>query len=139
VNKSNRLIYHCYVGYVLLNIACGFLYGLGYGIVFLVIYAAIGLSLSFVICNFVLRHQYWAIKNLKRTFEHSEIIQTLVKVLNSADGYKIIFLSRLTPVKTSLITVVVTNAMPTGIVFFFLSLVVNTIDSTWLTERFLFD
>ena len=87
-----------FLGYILLNIACGFLYGLVYGVIFLVIYVAIGLSFSFVLCRFILRHDYWVIKNLKTTFERSQIIQTLIKVLNSTDGYKIIFLSRLTPV-----------------------------------------
>lgn len=82
----------------MLNIACGFLYGLFFGLFCLIIYAAIGLSFSFMACRFILRHDYWIIKNLKNTFDRSPIIQTLVKILNSADGYKIIFLSRLTPV-----------------------------------------
>ena len=43
------------------------------------------------------------IKNFKTTLENSEIIQTLIKVLNSPDGYKIVFLSRLTPVRRQMI------------------------------------
>lgn len=78
-------------GYILLNIACGFLYGLVYGVMFIILYAGIGLSVSFYICRFILTHNYCVIKNLKTTFDNSEIIQTLIKVLNSADGYKIIF------------------------------------------------
>ncbi|CAF3797876.1 unnamed protein product [Rotaria sordida] len=62
----------------------------------------IGLSLSFYICNYILTHNFRIIKNLKTTFESSEIIQTLIKVLNSVDGYKIIFLSRLTPIPLGL-------------------------------------
>ncbi len=88
-----------FLGYILLNIACGFLYGLVYGVMFIIIYAGIGLSISFYLCRFILTHNYCVIKNLKITFENSEIIQTLIKVLNCADGYKIIFLSRLTPVR----------------------------------------
>ncbi len=88
-----------FLGYILLNIACGFLYGLVYGVVFIIIYVSIGLSISFYLCRFILTHNYCVIKNVKTTFENSEIIQTLIKVLNCADGYKIIFLSRLTPVR----------------------------------------
>ncbi|CAF0724957.1 unnamed protein product [Rotaria sp. Silwood1] len=89
-------------GYILLNIACGFLYGLVYGMIFIIVYVSIGLSLSFYICNYILTHNFRIIKNLKTTFESSEIIQTLIKVLNSVDGYKIIFLSRLTPIPLGL-------------------------------------
>ncbi|CAF0984613.1 unnamed protein product [Adineta steineri] len=89
-------------GYILLNIACGFLYGFIYGVIFIIIYAGIGLSVSFYVCRFILTHNYCVIKNLKATFENSEIIQTIIKVLNSADGYKIIFLSRLTPIPLGL-------------------------------------
>jgi protein maelstrom len=89
-------------GYILLNIACGFLYGLVYGVIFIIIYASIGLSVSFYLCRFILTHNYCVIKNLKTTFENSEIIQTLIKVLNCPDGYKIIFLSRLTPIPLGL-------------------------------------
>ncbi|CAF3355570.1 unnamed protein product [Rotaria sp. Silwood1] len=82
--------------------ACGFLYGLVYGMIFIIVYVSIGLSLSFYICNYILTHNFRIIKNLKTTFESSEIIQTLIKVLNSVDGYKIIFLSRLTPIPLGL-------------------------------------
>ncbi|CAF2312107.1 unnamed protein product [Rotaria sp. Silwood2] len=82
--------------------ACGFLYGLVYGMIFIVVYVSIGLSLSFYICNYILTHNFRIIKNLKTTFESSEIIQTIIKVLNSVDGYKIIFLSRLTPIPLGL-------------------------------------
>jgi hypothetical protein len=68
-------------------------------VIFIIIYASIGLSVSFYLCRFILTHNYCVIKNLKTTFENSEIIQTLIKVLNCPDGYKIIFLSRLTPVR----------------------------------------
>lgn len=81
-----------------MNIACGFLYGLVYGVIFIILYASIGLSVSFYLCRFILTHNYCVIKNLKTTLENSEIIQTIIKVLNCPDGYKIIFLSRLTPV-----------------------------------------
>lgn len=67
--------------------------------IFIILYVAVGLSLSFFICNYILTHNFRFIKNLKTTFENNEIIQTLIKVLNSVDGYKIIFLSRLTPVR----------------------------------------
>jgi len=89
-------------GYILLNIACGFLYGLVFGVIFIIIYAGIGLSISFYLCRYILTHNYCIIKNLKMTFDNSEIIQTLIKVLNCADGYKIIFLSRLTPIPLGL-------------------------------------
>ncbi|CAF2257842.1 unnamed protein product [Rotaria magnacalcarata] len=89
-------------GYILLNIACGFLYGLLYGMIFIILYVSVGLSLSFFICNYILTHNFRIIKNLKTTFENSEVIQTLIKVLNSVDGYKIIFLSRLTPIPLGL-------------------------------------
>lgn len=66
--------------------------------ILIIIYASIGLSVSFYLCRFILTHNYCVIKNFKTTLENSEIIQTLIKVLNSPDGYKIVFLSRLTPV-----------------------------------------
>lgn len=99
INKKNKFCFlKFYLGYILLNIACGFLYGLVYGVIFIIIYVSIGLSISFYVCRFILSHNYCIIKNVKTTFDNSEIIQTLIKVLNCADGYKIIFLSRLTPV-----------------------------------------
>ena len=87
----------------MLNIACGFLYGLFHGMLFIILYVSIGLSLSFYFCRYVLTHNFRFIKNLKTTFETSEIIQALIKVLNSTDGYRIIFLSRLTPVRKFLV------------------------------------
>jgi uncharacterized membrane protein YdjX (TVP38/TMEM64 family) len=97
----NKILFFsvCFLGYILLNIACGFLYGVGYGVIFLIIYVSIGLSVSFYVCRYILSHNYCVIKNVKTTFDNSDIIQTLIKVLNSADGYKIVFLSRLTPVR----------------------------------------
>lgn len=111
-----------FLGYILLNIACGFLYGLVYGMLFIIIYVSIGLSVSFLICRYILTHNFCIIKNLKATFENSEIIQTLVKVLNSADGYKIIFISRLTPVSDSLF------------MFKYFSHHFISIDSSWTTK-----
>jgi uncharacterized membrane protein YdjX (TVP38/TMEM64 family) len=115
-----------FLGYILLNIACGFLYGLFYGVIFIIIYAGIGLSVSFFLCRFILTHNYCVIKNLKTTFENSQIIQTVINVLNSADGYKIIFLSRLTPVKDSFV-------LDCFILKDFIS-----IDSSWFTKWILF-
>jgi hypothetical protein len=72
-------------------------------VIFIIIYAGIGLSVSFYVCRFILTNNYCVIKNVKTTFDNSEIIQTIIKVLNCADGYKIIFLSRLTPVREKMI------------------------------------
>jgi len=125
----DRFFFLLCLGYILLNIACGFLYGLVYGVIFIIMYAGIGLSISFYVCRFILTHNYCVIKNLKTTFDNSEIIQTLIKVLNCADGYKIIFLSRLTPVSMLIV------CQDTSF-YFILLFILDTVGST---KWFLFD
>jgi len=78
-------------GYILLNIACGFLYGLFYGFFCIIFYVGIGLTISFLVCRYILTRNFCLHMNIKVTFDNNKIIQTLIKILNSQDGYKIVF------------------------------------------------
>ncbi|CAF1227116.1 unnamed protein product [Didymodactylos carnosus] len=90
-------------GYILLNISCGFLYGLIYGFLSIIMYACIGLTVSFWLCRYLLMRNLFCKKlNLKTTVDQNRIIQTLIKILMSQDGYKIILLGRLTPIPLGL-------------------------------------
>lgn len=78
-------------GYILLNIAAGYLYGLLLGLVVVMVCALFGISLAHLV-----------IKNCLRSFVlrrlTNDSIRSIMRVVDSDNGIKVVVLSRLTPI-----------------------------------------
>lgn len=78
-------------GYVLLNVACGYLYGLLMGIVIVMVCALVGLAAAHLI--------------IKRFFQDfvferlaNDSVRSIIRVVDSKHGFKVIVLARFTPI-----------------------------------------
>jgi uncharacterized membrane protein YdjX (TVP38/TMEM64 family) len=78
-------------GYIVLNVAAGYLYGFVYGLAVVYISAAVGVSTSFIVCRRYMRD--WVSSTLE-----SENFKAVVRVVEGTRGYKVIALTRLTPI-----------------------------------------
>lgn len=78
-------------GYILLNVAAGYLYGFVLGFVVVVISVLCGLSSAFVVCRRYLR-------DFVRSKLESENLKAIMRVVEGKRGFKVIALTRLTPV-----------------------------------------
>lgn len=86
-------------GYVVLNVACGYLYGFMQGQLIVMVSVTVGFSLAFVICRSLLKGHARSIVNSSST------LQAVLQVIDGPNGYKIIILTRLTPIPFGLQTV----------------------------------
>ena len=77
-------------GYIILNVAAGYLYGFCIGLLVVVISVFIGIFVSFEICRLCLRD--FVQKRLE-----SENLLAVVRVVEGRKGFRVIALSRLTP------------------------------------------
>ena len=78
-------------GYILLNLAAGYLYGFMLGFVVVVISVLCGLSSAFFICRRYLRE-------FVRAKLESDNLKAIMRVVEGKRGFKVIALTRLTPV-----------------------------------------
>ena len=79
-------------GYIVLNLGAGYLYGLYVGVVITSLGAAVGSWVSFIICRVL--WQDWVMTKLGAY----ENLKQIVKVIEGRQGFKIIMMTRLTPV-----------------------------------------
>jgi uncharacterized membrane protein YdjX (TVP38/TMEM64 family) len=77
-------------GYILLNVAAGYLYGFCMGLLVVVISVFVGVFVSFEVCRLCLRD--FVQKRLE-----SENLLAVVRVVEGRKGFRVIALSRLTP------------------------------------------
>ncbi|XP_067055399.1 transmembrane protein 64-like [Acropora muricata] len=78
-------------GYILLNVAAGYLYGFLLGFFIVIISVLCGLGTAFVICRRYLR-------DFVRSKLESDNLKAIMRVVEGKRGFKVIALTRLTPV-----------------------------------------
>merc|ERR1712038_986481 len=79
-------------GYIVVNLACGYLYGLVYGMTVTVLTATVGIALAHVLCKYVLA------RHIQSCLTNTEFIRSLHTVISGPQAFKIVVLARLTPV-----------------------------------------
>ncbi|XP_020893269.1 transmembrane protein 64 [Exaiptasia diaphana] len=78
-------------GYIVLNVAGGYLYGFVYGLAVVFLSASCGVSISFIVCRRYMKD--WVSSTLE-----SENFKAVLRVVEGNRGYKVIALTRLTPI-----------------------------------------
>ena len=78
-------------GYIILNVAAGYLFGFMLGFFIVVVSVACGLSSAFIVCRRYLR-------DFVRSKLESDSLKAIMRVVEGKRGFKVIALTRLTPV-----------------------------------------
>lgn len=78
-------------GYIVLNMMAGYLYGFFRGQLIVMLSVSVGISVSFMLCRL------W-FKDYARSVVTSNALQAVLKVLEGPQGFKVIFLTRFTPI-----------------------------------------
>lgn len=78
-------------GYIILNMMAGYLYGIVRGQLIVMLSVSVGISFSFILCRL------W-FKDYARGVVTSNALQAVLKVLEGPYGFKVIFLTRFTPI-----------------------------------------
>ena len=78
-------------GYIILNMMAGYLYGIMHGQLIVMISVAVGASISFILCRKWLREY-------AQSMVTSNALQAVLKVVEGPHGFKVIFLTRFTPI-----------------------------------------
>ncbi len=86
-------------GYVILNMACGYLYGFVQGQFIVMVSVTTGFSLAFVTCRSLLK------EHARNVVDSNTTLKAVLHVIDGPNGFKIIFLTRLTPIPFGLQTV----------------------------------
>ncbi|KAK2528680.1 Tmem64 [Columba livia] len=82
----------CSWGYILLNVAAGYLYGFLLGMALMVLGVLVGTSVAHVACKRLLAR--WA----RARIQGSETLSAVVRVVEGGSGLKVVALARLTPI-----------------------------------------
>ncbi|XP_044514119.1 transmembrane protein 64 isoform X1 [Gracilinanus agilis] len=82
----------CGWGYIVLNVAAGYLYGFVLGMGLMVVGVLIGTFIAHVVCKKLLAH--WVASKI----EGSEKLSAVVRVVEGGSGLKVVALARLTPI-----------------------------------------
>ncbi|XP_053323386.1 transmembrane protein 64 [Spea bombifrons] len=82
----------CVWGYIVLNVAAGYLYGLGWGIGLVVVGVLIGTFIAHLVCKKLLTH--WVLAKI----ESSHRLGAVIRVVEGGNGLKVVALARLTPI-----------------------------------------
>lgn len=78
-------------GYIILNLMCGYLYGFVQGQITVMISVAIGITISLLLCRS-------CFKDYARNIITSNALQAVIRVVEGPHGFKVIFLTRFTPI-----------------------------------------
>ena len=79
-------------GYIVLNVAAGYLYGLWRGVALTACSATFGALVSFVLCR------RFFVEYIANTISSYENFKQIVRVIEGRQGFRIIIMARLTPV-----------------------------------------
>lgn len=82
----------CVWGYIILNVAAGYLYGLVLGIGLVIIGVLIGTFIAHLLCKKLLTH--WVLAKI----ESSQRLGAVIRVVEGGGGLKVVALARLTPI-----------------------------------------
>lgn len=80
------------LGYLVLNVAAGYLYGFWWGMLVVIVSVAFGFSIAFHVCRLCFGD--WVMDYVRA----SKVATALVRIVEGDKGFKVIALSRLTPV-----------------------------------------
>ena len=80
------------LGYLVLNVAAGYLYGFWWGMLVVVVSVMLGFSVAFHVCRLFLRD--WIMDYVRS----SKVATALVRIVEGEKGFKVVALARLTPV-----------------------------------------
>lgn len=78
-------------GYIVLNLAAGYLYGFFLGLFIVTISVSVGVAVSMVVCRMLL-------KDFIQSKLQSEHLKAIIRVVESRRGFKVVMLTRLTPI-----------------------------------------
>lgn len=78
-------------GYIILNLMAGYLYGILHGQLIVMVSVAVGVTVSFLACR------SW-FKDYAHGMVTSNALQAVLKVVEGPHGFKVIFLTRFTPI-----------------------------------------
>lgn len=78
-------------GYIVLNFAAGYLYGFTIGLIVVALSATFGVSTAFIVCRRFFR-------DYVRSKLESDGLKAIIRVVEGRRGFKVITLSRLTPI-----------------------------------------
>ena len=115
-------------GYIILNMAAGYLYGFFAGLLTVTISVLFGVTVSVIICRYFLR-----------SFVHSKLqsshLKAIIQVIESRRGFKVVILTRLTPIPFGLQNglFAVGSAISTFLFFSFIHMF--SLVAQWLEER----
>ncbi|KAM3927709.1 transmembrane protein 64 [Leptodactylus fuscus] len=82
----------CVWGYIVLNVAAGYLYGLVLGIGLVIVGVLIGTFIAHLVCKKLLTH--WVLAKI----ESSQRLGAVIRVVEGGSGLKVVALARLTPI-----------------------------------------
>ena len=99
-------------GYIFLNVAAGYLYGFLMGLVTVNVSVLVGVSVSLVVCRKVIR-------GFVTSKLQSEHLKAIIKVVESRRGFKVLVLTRLTPIPFGLQNGLFAVSIVVHIVLFF--------------------
>ncbi|XP_016287300.1 transmembrane protein 64 isoform X4 [Monodelphis domestica] len=102
----------CGWGYIVLNVAAGYLYGFVLGMGLMVVGVLIGTFIAHVVCKKLLAH--WVASKI----EGSEKLSAVVRVVEGGSGLKVVALARLTPIPFGLQNAVFSIVISIGLMFY---------------------
>ncbi|KAM4705569.1 transmembrane protein 64 [Rhinophrynus dorsalis] len=82
----------CVWGYIVLNVAAGYLYGLGLGIGLVIVGVLIGTFIAHLVCKKLLTH--WVLAKI----QSSQRLGAVIRVVEGGSGLRVVALARLTPI-----------------------------------------
>ena len=78
-------------GYIILNMMAGYVYGFFRGQIIVMVSVSVGFSVAFVLCR------SW-LKDYARGIVNSNALQAVLRVVEGPHGFKVILLTRFTPI-----------------------------------------
>jgi len=78
-------------GYIVLNVAAGYLYGFLMGVVTVTVSVVVGVATSLIVCRMFIR-------DFVHSKLQSEHLKAIIRVVESRRGFKVVVLTRLTPI-----------------------------------------
>lgn len=118
----------CGWGYIVLNVAAGYLYGFVLGMGLVMVGVLIGTFVAHLVCKRLLTE--WVLNKVG----NNEQLSAVIRVVEGGSGLKIVALARLTPIPFGLQNAVFSVSMTNTINSFAMSLQVLQLDSHALSE-----
>ena len=82
-------------GYIFFNLAAGYLYGFGMGLIVVIFSVTIGLTVSHIVCK---KYFSACVMNVLKRRSNFDQVEAILQVIDGSSGLKVITLTRLTPI-----------------------------------------